>query len=93
MKICDRCHNRDGSIVLASSQIEIGPEIFHLSRQEQELIRDFILNPADWVHVTEEPRRIDNEAPSVPVKRKRGRPRKNPQELPTNPREVGNNPG
>ena len=72
MKICDRTHNRDGVIKAAGHEVVLNVETFHLCQTEFDFVRDFILNPNDWIHASKIP---DTVSP-VPLKRKRGRPSK-----------------
>ena len=81
MKVCDRSFNRDGTIKRAQIDLALDVGTFHLAKEEYDLIRDFILNPNEWIHISQ----VQNEKPAEPPKRRRGRPRKHPEGFPSNP--------
>lgn len=72
MKICDRSTARNGIAKRADRSLHFTDtdETFDLSSEEYALVRDFILNPNDWIHISQIPNAVE------PPKRKRGRPSK-----------------
>ena len=79
MKICDRARNRDGTLKKADYTIELGLETFDLSKDEYDSLRDFILNPKNWIHASQVQNAVATDRP-----KRRGRPPKNPVGLSSN---------
>ncbi len=48
MKICDRTFARDGATVVATHEIKIGEEVFHLCESEMTAVREYVIEPKKW---------------------------------------------